>query len=295
MGKSFSGLGVALITPFNNREIDYNAYANIIEYVIEGGIDFLVPLGSTGEAATIDWSEQQSILQFVVEQTKTRVPIMAGCFGGNDSYRLARKIRDFNLDGIDGLLSASPEYSKPTQEGIFRHYEYLNGVSHKPIMVYNVPGRTASNITAATTIRISKLNMICGVKEASADLQQTKQIIDHAIDFTVNSGDDPTAMDSILMGADGLISVAANVYPNLFKSLVSFAQSSELAKAKTYNDLLNPIHKWMYIEGNPTGVKMAASIKSLCRPEMRLPLLNLSAESTEKLKSCMCEIDQQIS
>ncbi len=288
----FKGTGVALITPFKNGQIDFESYEKIIEHVISGDVDFLVPLGSTGESATISLEEERRILDFVIQKNDQRKPILAGCFGGKNTAQLLDKIKGYNFDGIDGILSASPEYSKPTQEGIYQHYMTLAKASPVPIMMYNVPGRTKSNMEAETTLRLAKAsNNFIGIKEASADLVQiTKIIKEKPEDFIVTSGDDPTAMVSVATGTDGVISVIGNVFPKLFSEMMSAALRGDFHLAKALNDKTFALHDWLYIEGNPVGIKKAAAHLGLCDAEVRLPLTEMTDTNYQHMKIILDQI-----
>ncbi len=291
--QNFVGTGVALITPFNETRIDYEAYARLIEHVIQGGVDYLVPLGSTGEAATITEEEQKEILRFVVEKNAGRKPILAGCFGGNNTQAIMDKIGRFDFSGISGILSSSPEYSKPSQEGIYKHYAAVAECSPVPVMIYNVPGRTQSNITWETTVRLAEgsKNFI-GIKEASGNLEQMTHIIQNMPDhFLVTSGDDPTAMAGLACGSDGVISVVANVFPGSFSEMIRAGLNNDFEKARRLNQQTFPLHYWLYKEGNPVGIKAAASLKGLCAEEVRLPLVKMSNEGISKMKEIMASIE----
>jgi 4-hydroxy-tetrahydrodipicolinate synthase len=282
----FRGTGVAVVTPFNHRKIDYAALGKIIEFLIDNGINYIVSLGSTGEASMIDASEATKILDFTIEKVNSRVPIVAGNFAGNNTWQICQQIKNYNFNGIDALLISSPSYVKPTQEGIFQHYTEIAASTDLPIIIYNVPGRTSSNIESHTIIRLAKSNsQFIAVKEASADLVQCEHIIKNAPDgFIVLSGDDPTALALCGLGGQGVISVIANAYPAEFSSLINHALTGNFKEAQKLNQRLSDIHQWLYIEGNPTGIKAALEIKDLCSREVRLPLVPLSDMNFENLK-----------
>ena len=282
----FSGTGVALITPFRNGKIDYVALGKIIEYTIKGGVDYLVSLGTTGEAITLSTRECRKVLDFTIRTTDSRVPIVAGLFGGNDTANLRKNIRQYDFDGIDGILSSSPAYSKPTQEGIFQHYMRLAEIAPKPIIIYNVPGRTASNIKAETIIRLAEEStLFAGVKEASGDVVQGAAILKHKPEhFLVLSGDDPTALPLLSCGAHGVISVVANAFPHSFSKMISKALAGKFAEAaKIHLDLLD-LHQWLYIDGNPVGIKSAMEILGFSTREVRLPLVPMGQQNYSALK-----------
>lgn len=286
----FVGTGVALITPFKkDMSIDFDAYANVIEHVIEGGVDFLVPLGSTGETATLNESESRKILDFVIEVNKGRKPIVAGNFGGKNTLELVKKIKDYNFKGIDAILSSSPEYVKPNQAGIYAHYMAMAEASSVPIILYNVPGRTKSNMEASTTVKLANASdKIIAIKEATGDLIQTTRIIkDSPDDFLILSGDDEVTLPMIAVGGHGVISVMANVYPKFFSQMARFALDGEMDKARQRNLETYDLHKWLYVEGNPVGIKTAMQHIGLCSNEVRLPLHQMSEENKSNLVECM--------
>jgi len=290
MNSKFRGTGVALITPFHeNREVDYDAYARVIDYVIDGGVDYLVPLGSTGETATLNEVEARKILDFVIEKNKGRLPIVAGNFGGNNTSELVKKIKNYNFDGIDAILSSSPAYVKPSQEGIYAHYMALEAVSSVPIILYNVPGRTKSNMEWNTTIRLAEASKtFVGIKEATGDLIQATRIIKNKPDhFFVTSGDDEVALPMVAAGGDGVISVIGNAYPQDFSNMIKAALDQDYVKARELNFRSYDLHHWLYVEGNPVGIKSAMKVLGICGNQVRLPLHKMSESNYNSLKSCM--------
>lgn len=289
------GTGVALVTPFNKDfTIDYGAYGNIIEHVVSGGVDFLVPLGSTGETATLNEQESRALLDFVIEVNQGRLPIVAGNFGGNNTLELCRKIKDYNFKGIDAILSSSPAYVKPNQEGIYQHYMQMEEVCPIPIIIYNVPGRTRSNIEWNTTVRLANSSKkFIGIKEATGDLIQATRILKNRPDnFLLLSGDDEVTLPMVASGGDGVISVMANAYPELFSKVTSNALSGDLEAAREYNLLTYDLHKWLYIEGNPVGIKAAMQHLGLCGNQVRLPLHTMNPMNENNLIQCMEKITQ---
>lgn len=289
----FQGTGVALITPFRkDLSVDFDAYRKIIEYVIEEDIDFLVPLGSTGETATLNEEEARQCLDFVIDVNGGRKPILAGNFGGNNTLEICKKIEDYNFTGIDGILSSSPAYVKPNQEGIYSHYMALAEASPVPIMIYNVPGRTKSNIEWDTTIRLANASKkFIGIKEASGDLIQATRIIKNKPEgFIVTSGDDEVALPMIAAGGDGVISVIANACPGYFSRMTRFCRKGNLQDARDCNFKTYDLHKWLYIEGNPVGIKSAMEVLGFCENHVRLPLHTMSKENYESLKECVQKI-----
>lgn len=278
MSQLFRGLGVALVTPFKNKDVDYDALAKVIEHNISGGVDYVVSLGTTGEAITLNAKECRQVLDFTIEHVDGRVPIVAGHFGHNDTSALIRRLQEFDFNRIDGILSSSPSYNKPSQEGIYRHYCAIAEFSPRPIIIYNVPSRTASNVEAETIIRIAKAcDNIVAVKDASANMIQAMQTIqDKPAHFSVLSGDDQTTLALLGIGGDGVISVIANAYPHEFGAMVHHAMAGEMDKARMYNELLMDIHPWLYKDGSPSGIKAALNMLGFCENELRLPLVPVS-------------------
>lgn len=290
--QQFIGTGVAIITPFKDNEVDYPSLANIIDHVINGGVNYIVALGSTGETATLNEAEARDILDFCIKHINNRVPLVAGNFGGNDTKELVKKIKDYNFDGVAAILSSSPAYIKPSQEGIYRHYMALAEVSPVPIIIYNVPGRTRSNIEWETTVRLAEASKnFVGIKEASGDLIQTTRIIKNKPDhFIVTSGDDEVALAMTAVGGDGVISVMANALPKAFSQMINFALDQDYYAARSLNFKTYDLHKWLYVEGNPVGIKSAMEVLGFCTNEVRLPLSPLSAPNYAKLKEELLRI-----
>jgi 4-hydroxy-tetrahydrodipicolinate synthase len=282
----FIGTGVAIITPFRNNEIDYDALGKIIDYVIDGGVKYIVALGSTGETATLNETEAREILDYCIIKINKRIPLVAGNFGGNDTNELVKKINDYNFEGVDAILSSSPAYVKPSQEGIFRHYAAVADASPIPVILYNVPGRTRSNMEWETTVRLANYSPnIIGIKEASGDLIQTTRIIKNKpADFIVTSGDDEVALPMTAAGGDGVISVMANAFPKAFSEMIRLSLEEDYVNAREMNYKTYDLHKWLYIEGNPVGIKSAMQILGFCTNEVRLPLAPMSASNFEGLK-----------
>lgn len=283
----FSGAGVALVTPFKeNKAIDYPALEKLIEFVINGGIDFIVSLGTTGEAITLSSRECREVLDFTIKIANGRLPIVAGLFGSNYTEKLVNSLKSYNFNGIDAIMSSSPAYSKPSQEGIYQHYMAAAEASPVPIIIYNVPGRTSSNVAAATTLRLAHASdKFIAVKEASGDLVQAMKILKNKPEhFQVWSGDDPLTLPMISCGATGVISVIANAYPRLFSDMVRAARAGDFGKARQLNDQLLDIHPWLYVDGNPSGIKAAMEILGLCRQDLRIPLTPVTEATYQRLK-----------
>ncbi len=288
--QKFRGTGVALVTPFTaDKKVDYPALERVIEYVIEGGVDFLVSLGTTGEAVTLTAEECRAVFDFTIRIVNGRKPIVAGLFGSNFTAKLVNTLKTYNLEGFDAIMSSSPAYNKPPQEGIYRHYMEVAEASPLPIIIYNVPGRTGSNVLPPTILRLAKGNeKFIAVKEASGDLGQAMSILKNRPDnFLVLSGEDPLTVSMIACGGDGVISVIANAYPEHWSEMTRAALNQDMEKAARLNLDLLDIHPWLYIEGNPVGVKAAMEIKGVCGMEVRTPLVPLSEKSYAALKNEM--------
>ncbi|MBP7274435.1 MAG: 4-hydroxy-tetrahydrodipicolinate synthase [Saprospiraceae bacterium] len=283
----FKGVGVALVTPFSNDKIDFNALQNIIEHVIQGGVDFLIALGTTGETTSLSLEEQRAVLDFVIRINNDRLPIVAGPFGGYNTAEIVTKIKHFNFDGIDAIMACSPPYVKPNQEGIYQHYMAIAAESPLPILIYNVPGRTASNITADTTLRLAKASKkFAGVKDASDDVMQIMRIIKEQPDsFCTLSGDDFLTLPVIASGGNGVVSVIANVFPTEFCRMAHAAIAGDYETARHYNNLLLDIYPLMFIDGNPVGPKAALSILGLSKADVRLPHTVMQKQNFETLKN----------
>ena len=288
--QKFRGTGVALITPFlDNKAVDYATLEQIIEHTINGGVDYIVSLGTTGEAITLSSEECRAVLDFTIKIVNGRLPIVAGLFGHNYTEKLVKGIQNYNFDGIDAIMSSSPAYSKPGQEGIFQHYMAMEAVSPVPIIIYNVPGRTSSNVEPETVLRLARASeKFVAVKEASGDLAQAMKIIkDRPDNFLVLCGDDPISLGMIASGGDGVISVIANAYPAQFSEMVNAALKDDYKTARQFNNLLLDIHPHLYVEGNPVGVKGAMEILGICNREVRIPLVKMTAPALEALKKEM--------
>lgn len=281
------GTGVALVTPFQNGQIDWPALERIIEHVIEGGVEFLVSLGTTGESVTTSDEEHRQILDFTIQVNRGRLPLVAGIFGGNNTAAMVDKIKSFRFEGIDALLSSNPSYNRPGQEGIYQHYMAIAEASPLPIIIYNVPSRTASNMTAETTLRLAHASKkFIAVKEASDDIYQVMKIIKGRPDgFLVLSGDDFITLPLIATGGDGVISVIANTLPRPFTDMVRAALQQDTAGAQALNLALLDMYKLLFIEGNPVGVKAAMEYQQLCTREVRLPLAPMTEEGCQKIVS----------
>lgn len=283
------GTGVALITPFKDKAVHYEQLEQVIEYVIAGGVDYLVSLGTTGEAVTLSSKECRQVFDFTLRAVNGRIPIVAGLFGGNFTDALTEKVRNYNLDGFAAIMSSSPAYIKPSQEGIYQHYLALEAVSPVPIIIYNVPGRTGSNVKPETVVRLAhQSEKFVGIKEASGDMSQMMYLVKHRPEhLLVISGDDVLTLPLIACGGDGAISVIANVFPKEFSDMVRSARQGDFNTAARLNNQLLDVHPWLYVEGNPVGIKAAMEIRGLCSREVRVPLTPMSATSYQQLAAEM--------
>jgi 4-hydroxy-tetrahydrodipicolinate synthase len=287
---AFGGTGVALITPFRrDTSIDYPALGRVIDHVIDGGVDYVVCLGTTGEAITLSARECREVLDYTIRRVNERVPIVAGFFGGNYTEQLKRRIRDYNFDGVAGIMSSSPAYSKPPQEGIYQHFLQIAEVSPRPLIIYNVPGRTSSNVLPETVLRLAEASrQFAAVKEASGVLGQATEILRHRPEhLAVLSGDDPLVTAMIALGGHGGISVIANALPGHFSRMVGAALDNDLATARRLNFDLHDVHPLLYAEGNPVGIKAACSIVGLCDNHLRVPLVPLSDPLHDRLRGVL--------
>ena len=293
MDNRFQGLGVALITPFRaNGAIDHAALAKVIEHQITGGIDFLVVMGTTGESATISTEEKKQLLAQVIEVVHDRVPIVLG-IGGNNTAEVIEQFQAFDMDGVDAILSVSPYYNKPTQEGIYQHYKAIAQVSLRPIILYNVPGRTGSNMAAETTLRLARdFKNIIAIKEASGNLGQIGTILKHRPKgFMVISGDDALTLPIIALGGEGVISVVGNALPGEFGSLVHAALKGDIVAARSEHLRLLETIDLLFVEGNPGGIKHVLKILGICEDTMRLPLVNISEDTANKLYHALADAE----
>ncbi len=294
MQEKFKGTGVALVTPFlADNSIDFESYKKIINYQIDGGVNYLLVLGSTGEALTISEEEQKELIAFAVKVINGRVPIMLG-LSNNDTNALVKRIQRTDFTGIDSVLSACPAYNKPSQQGIFEHFKAIAEVCPIPIFAYNVPSRTAKNIEVETIVKIAKeIPSIVGVKEASGDAEQIMKIIKQKPnDFLVLSGDDIMAVPFIALGCDGLVSVIANAFPKETSDMVKFALNDEFVKAKELHYRLQDMIELIFAEGNPSGIKAVLNLKALCGKNPRLPLTEVSDKLTMQIEQEILEINK---
>jgi len=278
----FKGLGIAVVTPFtNNLKVDFDALKKIIHHLIDGGVDYLVALGTTSEAPTLTDEEKKKIVAFFIEEIDENIPLIIG-LGGNNTQSIIKQIKAYENFSYHGILSVNPYYNRPSQRAIFHHYEAIAQSTDKPIILYNVPARTGSNIEAATTVKLAReFENITGIKEASGDLNQVIEIIaNKPDDFLVISGDDALTIPFIAVGGDGLISVIGNAFPKDWAAIVKHSLSHNFKVSNTLFYKYLTLLEGVYREGNPTGIKCVMNQLGLCENELRLPLIKAS----EKLK-----------
>jgi 4-hydroxy-tetrahydrodipicolinate synthase len=287
--QTFTGTGIAIVTPFHaDGSIDWNSFSNLIEFWIKGKVEYLVVLGTTGESATIHGAEKQEVFSFVARQAAGRIPLVAG-IGGNDTREVVHAFKSFDLAGYDAILSVSPYYNKPNQEGIFQHYKALDAATPLPIIMYNVPGRTGQSVTAESQLRIAReCKNIFATKEASGNFDLINKLIKEKPEhFMVISGDDPITLHMIAAGAEGLISVVANAYPEEYSEMVRLCLKGDFEKAKPLHDKYIDIIASMFAEGSPSGVKAYLHQMGLCENTFRLPVWPVSEGLYNKIQQLM--------
>lgn len=272
------GTGTALVTPFNaDGSVDYKSLEKLVNFQIEKGIDYLVVMGTTGESATLNREEKKAVIKCVVDTTANRVPIVMG-IGGNNTLEVAKSASIADVDGIEAILSVCPYYNKPSQNGIYEHYKAVSEASQRPVLLYNVPGRTGVNMKAETSLRLANdFKNIIGVKEASGNLDQIGAIIKNKpSDFLVISGDDSLTLPTIALGADGVISVVSNAYPKQFSDMIRFCLKGDFVSARPLHYSLTEFIDALFAEGSPSGIKAALEIMGICKNEFRLPVVKVS-------------------
>ncbi len=285
--QQLKGTGVALVTPFNQqKQVDHEALAKLVDFVIDGGVNFLVALGTTAETATLSDKERLEVVKTIKKANNGRVPLVMG-MGGNNTDQLVDTINKTDFDGIDAILSVTPFYNKPTQDGLYLHYKTVAAVSPLPIILYNVPSRTGCNFEASTCLQLANdFENIIAVKEASGDLVQIMDIIKHKPDeFLVLSGDDASTLPILSLGGDGVISVIANGYPKAFSQMVQAAQNDNYIKARRLHYGLTDIIKNLFAEGNPAGIKAILEMREIIDNQLRLPLVPLTDQTYNTLKA----------
>ncbi|MCA0428457.1 MAG: 4-hydroxy-tetrahydrodipicolinate synthase [Bacteroidetes bacterium] len=285
------GTGVALITPFNEDfSIDFDSLGKIIDHCISGGVDYLVALGTTGETATLSKAEKEQVYRFVVDKAAGRVACVAG-IGGNHTAEILATLSDFNFDGYDAILSVSPYYNKPNQEGIYLHYKAIADASPVPVILYNVPGRTGSNMLVSTTLKLAAHPNIIAIKEASGNSEQFMDILQGAPDsFLVISGDDNLTLPFLAMGMSGVISVIGQAYPAQFSTMVRLGLEGRFEEARQLHYQLYSMMKAIFLDGNPGGIKAVMSMMGLCKNVVRLPLAPVKSEVYQQLETLYKEL-----
>ena len=279
----FYGTGVAIATPFQpNGQVDYDGLAKLIDYLIDGGIDYIVSLGTTGESATLSNDERKQVWAFTAKAVNGRINLVAG-IGGNNTLDVVEQIKQFDITGYDAILSASPHYNKPTQEGIYQHYKLIAENTKLPIILYNVPSRTGSNINADTITRLAHdFKNIIGIKEAGGNFDQINQVMrDKPENFLVISGDDPVTLPMIALGAVGLISVTGNALPAQASEMVRLCLAGDFTAAQKIHSSLIDFTRLMFVEGSPAGVKTALKHIGICGDTVRLPLVQVSSHTSQ--------------
>lgn len=295
-----NGCGVALITPFqSNGQLDEPALERMVDHVIEGGVDFIVALGTTGESVTQSRDECKHVMRRIHDFVKGRVPLVAGPFGGNSTSGVIERMEAYSdileLPNYVALMSSVPSYVKPSQEGIYQHFMAVADASPLPVLLYNVPSRTGVHMTAATTARLAHATKkIFGVKEASGSMTEGMLLLrDCPAGFIIYSGDDTTALPLIACGAHGVISVVANAYPDIFSTMADAALAGDLATARKYNTMLLDLHPLLYCDGNPAGIKAVLDQLGLCGPEVRLPLVEVGEATSKALVNAVLRVQAE--
>ena len=284
--QTLTGTGVAIVTPFNqDLYVDFDALGRLIEHLIISGVDYIVSLGTTGETPTLTKEEKIKIVNYTYEKVNGKIPVVIGV-GGNNTQHVIEELKSLPLEKASAILSTAPYYNKPSQEGLYQHYKAIAEAAPKPILLYNVPGRTGKNLEPETTIRLAQLPNIAGIKEASNNFAQSiRLLIERPEDFLVVSGDDDLAMPQVAAGMDGVISVAANAFPKEFSQMVRCALDNNAKEAAKINLQLFDAYLLMFAENNPAGVKSFLSIQGLVQNYLRLPLVPLSQPIEEKVKA----------
>ena len=285
---NLKGLGVALVTPFNeDLSIDFDSLTKLVEYNIANGTDFLVVLGTTAETATLSKAEQAQVIEHIVKVNNKRLPLVLG-IGGNNTLAVKEQIESTDLSNFEGVLSVSPYYNKPNQEGIYQHYKMLASTG-KNIIIYNVPGRTGQNIDAATTLRLAKdFPNLFMIKEASPNINQYFDILrKKPAGFSLVSGDDEFTLPVTLAGGDGVISVIGQAYPKLFSDMIKLAKESKVKEAYAIHNQLVELIRLIFAEGNPCGVKTVLAEMGIIKNHLRLPLIKASENLQDRIKAEM--------
>ena len=287
----FFGTGVAMITPFNaDKSVDFDSLGKLVDYLTQGGVEFLVVLGTTAEAATLSTEERHKVVRYIVERNAGKLPIVVGA-GSYNTAEVLHTLKTFDFSGVDAILSVTPYYNKPNQRGLYEHFKAIALESKLPIILYNVPGRTGINMTAETTVKLAKeFKNIIGIKEASANLTQMTYILrDRPTGFAVLSGDDGLALPQMAIGMDGVISVAGNCLPREFSDMVRYSIAGDMAKARPLHYKFVEIIDALFADGNPAGAKAALSYRKVVKNELRLPLVPVNETLQKKIEQLMAE------
>jgi len=291
--QKLGGTGVALITPFDNDgHVDFNALERLVEHAITGNVEFLVAMGTTGEPVTLTNEEKKSVLDCIKSVNNKRVPMVVGC-GGNNTSAIVEEVKNPIYNGFDAFLSVSPYYNKPSQEGIYQHYKAIAAASPIPVLAYNVPGRSGSNISVETALRIATIDNMLGLKEASPSVEQFTYIKkDLPKDFLLFSGDDSIVVPHMSLGAAGAISVTANAFPKLYSDMVRFCLAGNYTEALKLHFKLIEFTDHLFIEGSPAGVKAALEILGITKRNVRLPLTTVSDATYKKIERLIEEVQK---
>lgn len=290
--KKLKGTGVAIVTPFkNDLSIDFAAFGRVVNHVINGGVNYIVVLGTTGESVTLTKDEKKAIICYILEAIDGRVPLVVG-IGGNNTQEIINQVRNLDLKGVEAILSVAPYYNKPNQRGIFQHFKAISTWSPIPVIIYNVPGRTGSNISAETCLQLAReCENILGVKEASGNFEQIIKIIkDKPENFSVISGDDLNTLPIIAAGGSGVISVLANAFPAQWSEMVSQCLKSNFKTAREIQFRFMEMVELLFIDGSPAGVKAMLNILNLCQNNLRLPLVPVSRTIYSRIQKAMEEV-----
>jgi len=293
INNKLTGMGVALVTPFKSDDsIDFDALGRLVEYIINNNADYLVVCGTTAETPTLTDKEKDEIARFVVQCNAGRLPIVLG-IGGNNTRQVVEKVKTSDLSGIDAILSVTPYYNKPSQEGLYQHYSAIAKASPLPLVLYNVPGRTGVNMTAETTLRLAnEFSNICAVKEASGNFTQIDDIIKNKPqDFMVISGDDGITFPLITLGAVGVISVIGNAFPREFSRMVRLALQGDYQNARQIHYRFTELFELLFVEGNPAGVKSMLAVMGMIENKLRLPLVPNTIKTYEKIRSVLNQLN----
>lgn len=292
--KIFKGTGVAIVTPFkNDSSIDFAALGRVINHVVTGGVNYIVALGTTGESVTLSKEEKKAVISYVIEAIDSRVPLVVG-IGGNNTQEIVNSLRHSNLTGVDGILSVAPYYNKPSQKGIFQHFKAIATSSPLPVIIYNVPGRTCSNISSDTCVELAhECENIIAVKEASGDISQIMKILKNKPEnFSVISGDDMMTLPILAAGGSGVISVLANAFPSQTSELVNHCLKNNFKSAREIQFRFLEMIELLFIDGNPSGVKAMLNIMNISQNILRLPLVPVSRTVYTRIQKAIEEVNK---